>query len=169
MRHATSAPARPPARRRGCGSRSGLTLKMAVAAVAVGALLAGCSYKVLFWERNVWQDTRGIFAIVEPADLGLYRELLPQQFSMPDQPMVGLYVVHFVDTEPWPMSATEYLFPYFEATVLLRCEYEGQIGWYSHFMPVRKSTLPPEHGPCLFIRPAATFLRTLNTLRTCLP
>jgi hypothetical protein len=109
---------------------------MVAAAVAVGAVLGGCSYRFLFWERNVWQDTRGIFSIVEPADLGLYRELLPQQFSMPDQPMVGLYVVHFVDTEPRPITAAEYLFPYFEATVLLRCEYEGQIGWYSHVMPV---------------------------------
>jgi hypothetical protein len=109
---------------------------VAVAAVTVGTLLGGCAYRVLFWERNVWQDFTGIFAMVEPADPGLYRELLPQQFSMPEQPMVGLYVVHFADTEPWPMSATEYLFPYFEATVLLRCEYEGRIGWYSHVMPV---------------------------------
>jgi len=117
-------------------SRFGVGLRVAVAAAVVGTLLGGCSYQVLFWERNVWQDTRAIFAIVEPADLGLYRELLPLQFSMPDQPMVGLYVADFVDTEPWPITATELLFPYFEASVLLRCEYQGQIGWYSHVMPV---------------------------------
>jgi hypothetical protein len=109
---------------------------VAVAAVAVGTLLSGCAYRVLLWERNVWQDFTGIFAMVEPADPGLYRELLPQQFSMPEQPMVGLYVVHFADTEPWFVSATEYLSPYFEATVLLRCEYEGRTGWHSHVMPV---------------------------------
>jgi hypothetical protein len=117
-------------------SRFGVGVRAVAAAVAVGVLLGGCSYQVLFWERNIWQDTKAIFAIVEPADLGLYRELLPQQFSMPDQPMVGLYVADFVDTEPWPITATELLFPYFEASVLLRCEYEGQVGWYSHVMPV---------------------------------
>jgi hypothetical protein len=104
--------------------------------LAISMLAAGCSYKFLFWERNIWQDTYGIFTMVEPADLELYRELLPASFSMPDQPMVGVYLVHFVDTEPWPMTPTKFLFPYYEATILLRCDYEGQIGWYSHVMPV---------------------------------
>lgn len=112
-----------------------VTLRMAAAA-AIVTLVGGCSYRVLSWERNIWQDTRGIFTMVEPVDLELYRELLPPQFSVPDQPMVGLYVVHFTDTEPWPITVTEYLFPYYEATVLLRCEYDGQTGWYSHVMPV---------------------------------
>jgi hypothetical protein len=136
MRRASFAAAPPPTPRSEGRSRFGLTLRAAVAALAVGTLLAGCSYHVLFWERNIWQDTKAIFAIVEPADPGLYRELLPQQFSMPDQPMVGLYVADFVDTEPWPITATEFLFPYLEASVLLRCEYQGRIGWYSHVMPV---------------------------------
>ena len=93
-------------------------LRVAAATAAVVTLVGGCSYRVLFWERNIWQDTKGIFTMVEPADLELYRELLPTQFTLPDQPMVGLYVVHFADTEPWPMTVTEYLFPYYEATVL---------------------------------------------------
>jgi hypothetical protein len=50
--------------------------------------------------------------------------------------MVGLYVVHFADTEPWPITPTKFLFPYFEATVLLRCDYQGRIGWHSLVMPV---------------------------------
>jgi len=115
-------------------SRSPGTTAAALLAIALTA--SGCAYKFLFWERNVWQDTRGIFAMVEPADAELYRELLPEQFSVPDQPMVGLYVAHFADTEPWPITPTEFLFPYFEATVLLRCVYQGRIGWHSLVMPV---------------------------------
>ena len=97
---------------------------------------SGCAYRFLFWERNIWQDTYGIFAMAEPADLEFYRDLLPDQFGVPDQPMVGLYLVHFIDTEPWPITATEFLLPYYEATILLRCEHDDQIGWYSVVMPV---------------------------------
>jgi hypothetical protein len=105
--------------------------KTAAALLVVATNAGGCSYKFLFWERNVWQDTQGIFAMVEAADAELYRELLPEQFSVPDQPIVGLYGVHFADTEPWPINLTQFLFPYFEATVLLRCKYEGRVGWHS--------------------------------------
>jgi len=113
-----------------------LTPRLVAAVVATAMFAGGCSYRFLFWERNIWQDSVGIFTMVKPADLELYRELLPEQFGVPPQPMVGVYVVHFADTEPWPMTLTKFLFPYFEATILLRCEYQGQIGWYSHVMPV---------------------------------
>jgi len=104
--------------------------------LSVAMFGGGCAYRFLFWERNIWQDSHGIFAMAEPADMELYRELLPAQFTVPDQPMVGLYLVHFTDTEPWPMTFTEFLLPYFEATILLRCEYQSQTGWYSVVMPV---------------------------------
>jgi len=110
--------------------------RTAVTATAVMLIAGGCSYRVFFWERNIWQDTHGIFALVEPADSELYRKMLPPQFAVPDQPMVGIYLVHFVDTEPWPITLTEYLLPYHEATILLRCVHDGRTGWYSHVMPV---------------------------------
>ena len=105
-------------------------------AQALSVLAAGCSYKVLIWERNIWQDTRGIFTLVEPQDMELYREFLPEQFEVPDDPMVAVYYADFVDTEPWPMTATEFLFPYQEAATFLRSVYQGEVGWYCLVMPV---------------------------------
>ena len=108
----------------------------AVVLLLLAVTAGGCAYRFLFWERNIWQDTYGIFAMIEPASVKLYRELLPDRFGVPDQPMVGIYLVHFIDTEPWPITLTEFLYPYHEATILLRCEYEGEIGWHSVVMPV---------------------------------
>jgi len=99
-------------------------------------LLNGCAYKIFFWERNIWEDMQGIFTMVEPADLTLYRELLPEQFSMPEQPMVGVFVIDYLDTEPWLITLTKPLRPYLEASIFLRCNYEDQTGWYSLTMPV---------------------------------
>jgi hypothetical protein len=48
--------------------------KAAAALLAIAMAASGCSYKFLFWERNVWQDAEGIFAMVEPADAELYRD-----------------------------------------------------------------------------------------------
>ncbi len=99
-------------------------------------LLDGCAYKFLFWERNIWEDLHGIVTMVEPADLTLYRELLPEQFSMPDQPMVGVFVIDYLDTEPWLVTFTRPLRPYLEASIFLRCKYMDEAGWYSLTMPV---------------------------------
>ena len=99
-------------------------------------ILEGCAYKVLFWEHNIWEDLQGIITMVEPADLTVYRKLLPEQFDMPDQPMVGIYLFDFLDVEPWPITFTMKLKPYREATILLRCKYKDKVGWYSLTMPV---------------------------------
>jgi len=112
-----------------------IKIKLIVGLFAV-MLLEGCAYRILFWERNIWEDLQGIFTMVEPADLTLYRELLPEQFSMPDQPMVGIFVIDYLDTEPWPVTLTKPLRPYLEASIFLRCIYKDQTGWYSLTMPV---------------------------------
>jgi len=112
-----------------------LKIHLIVAVLSI-IFLEGCAYKVLFWEHNMWQDMRGIITMVEPADLTVYRKLLPDQFAMPDEPMVGVYVFDFLDTEPWPVTFTKVLKPYREATILLRCTYKDQVGWYSLTMPV---------------------------------
>ncbi len=96
----------------------------------------GCAYKVLFWERNMWEDLQGIITMVEPKDLALYRELLPEQFAMPDQPMVGIFVLDYMDTEPWMITFTKVLRPYLESSIFLRCKYKDQVGWHSLTMPV---------------------------------
>jgi hypothetical protein len=72
---------------------------------------------------------RGITAAFAPADLALYRSLLPAQFDMPDTPMVAMAVVYYYDV-------TLPLTPYHEGYVVLQCKYQGHTGWYVVTMPV---------------------------------
>ena len=68
-----------------------------------------------------------------PADLELYRSLLPEQFDMPDQPLVVVTVADYYDV-------TLPLVPYREGYVLLQCKYQGRTGWYTYTMPVDDKT-----------------------------
>ncbi len=99
-------------------------------------LISGCSYRFLFWERNIWQDIHGIFAIKAPDDPDLYRQLLPEQFSLPEEPMVGVFIADYMDTEPWPITPFKFLGPYLESAIFLRCHYKEQTGWYCAYMAV---------------------------------
>ena len=103
-----------------------------------GVLLVfhGCTYNLLFWERNIWQEFDGIFVIEEPDDLDLYTNLLPDKFSMPEIPMVGIFTADYFDTEHWPITPTKYLTPYLESALFITCEYEGTVGWYCPYMAV---------------------------------
>ena len=98
-------------------------------------LISSCAYEVLFWERNIWQDFHGIFTIAETSNVELYRQLLHKQFSIPDHPMVGIFVIDYMDTERWPITPTKILGPYLEASIFLRCNYNNQTGWYCLLCP----------------------------------
>jgi hypothetical protein len=77
--------------------------------------------------------TRRLMTTLVPADLGLYRSLLPAQFDMPDQPLVVVTVADYYDV-------TLPLVPYREGYVLLQCKYQGRTGWYTYTMPVDDKT-----------------------------
>jgi len=96
----------------------------------------GCTYKLLFWECNIWQEFEGIFVIEEPVNLDMYRQLLPEQFGLPETPMVGIFTVDYMDTEHWPITPTKYLTPYLESAIFLLCDYNGTEGWYCSYMAV---------------------------------
>jgi acetoacetate decarboxylase len=83
-------------------------------------------------EHGMFRQFHGIFTVVEPANLELYRSLLPQPLEMPARPVVALFAVDYVEVFPWPMT------PYREATVALRCKYNGEEGWHVKTMPVTK-------------------------------
>ena len=85
---------------------------------------------------GTFQEFYGIFTAVEPVDLKLYRSLLPDVLDMPEQPGVGIFVVHYTHVNPWPMI------PYYEGAVALRCSYKGEEGWHVITMPVT------ERFPC---------------------
>ena len=85
--------------------------------------------------RRPWSflGQRGITAAFPPADLELYRALLPEQFDMPEQPLVAVSVVDYYDV-------TLPLVPYGEGFVAIQCEYQGRTGWHVLTMPVDDET-----------------------------
>jgi hypothetical protein len=86
-------------------------------------------------EERPWafRGQRGITAAFPPADLALYRSLLPEPLDMPDEPLVVMSVVYYYDVTP-P------LVPYREGYVLLQCEHQGRTGWHVLTMPVDDET-----------------------------
>ena len=77
--------------------------------------------------------TRRAMTAIAPTDLELYRSLLPEQFDMPDQPLVVVTVADYYDV-------TLPLVPYREGYVLLQCKYQGRTGFYTYTMPVDDKT-----------------------------
>jgi len=86
-------------------------------------------------ERRPWSflGQRSIITAFPPADLELYRSLLPESFDMPDQPLVVMSVVDYYDV-------TLPLVPYGEGFVALQCKYQGRSGLYFLTMPVDDET-----------------------------
>ena len=86
-------------------------------------------------DRRQWSflGQRGITTAFPPADVELYRALLPEQFDVPDQPLVAVSVVDYYDV-------TLPLVPYREGFVALQCEYQGRTGWHVLTMPVDDET-----------------------------
>ena len=76
---------------------------------------------------------RGVTTAFPPADVELYRTLLPEQFDMPEQPLVAVSVVDYYDV-------TLPLVPYLEGFVAIQCQYQGQTGWHVLTMPVDDET-----------------------------
>lgn len=71
----------------------------------------------------------GIFVALEPADLDLYRALLPENFSMPEQPIVSLVNLDYNQPNP--------IVRYKEGMVMLNAvAANGTQTWYVHSMPV---------------------------------
>lgn len=87
----------------------------------------------------------GIYTAFPPADLELYRALLPPQFDMPDKPEVVVFVADYYDiniplAERYPDLGLPDMVPYREGAVLLQCEYEGHPGRHVITMPVDDDT-----------------------------
>jgi hypothetical protein len=105
------------------------TIALTLALALILTVSSGCGYKS-YNERGMWQEFPGIFTAVEPADLDLYRKLLPENLDMPERPVVALFVVDYVIVVPYPMG------PYLEGAVALSCKYKGEDGWHVLTMPV---------------------------------
>jgi hypothetical protein len=80
-----------------------------------------------------FRGQRGITAAFAPANLALYRSLLPSAFDLPESPLVVVSVVRYYDVS-LP------LVPYGEGYVLLACRYGERTGWSVVTMPVDDAT-----------------------------
>lgn len=96
--------------------------------VLEGDLAAGVVQLVASTEAN-FRKSRALSALVEPADLQLYRSLLPEGFEMPRHPMLSFAVVDQLEVGPWPLT------PYQLGAVSLRCRFQGEEGWHPVTMP----------------------------------
>jgi len=68
-----------------------------------------------------YQKLTGLFGCTVPADLALYRKMLPEKFAMPTEPQVCFYVIDF------EISSVG---RYHEAAILLPATYKGEKGSY---------------------------------------
>ncbi len=80
-------------------------------------------------KKGVIQQIHYIQTMFEPPDLECYRSLLPNGFSLPERPLVYLYVLAF-DRLAWPGK------PCLEGTVALNAVYHGIEGFVVKTMPV---------------------------------
>lgn len=94
-----------------------------------GCKLDWCGFKS-YAEKGTWQEFQGIFTVVEPADLALYRELLPAELDMPEVPAVGVFIVDYQVVVPCPMR------PYLEGALGIKGVYKGEEGWHTVTMPL---------------------------------
>lgn len=71
----------------------------------------------------------GVFVAIEPADLDLYRRILPQNFSMPEKPVLSLVNLDYNQPNP--------IVRYREGMIFLKgVGANGEEAWYVHCMPV---------------------------------
>ena len=73
----------------------------------------------------------GVKTYLEPKDHSLYRRLLPEPFSMPDQPIVMIFVADYAKVF-WPIPR------YRELAVVLKGICKGEEAWHVITMPVTK-------------------------------
>lgn len=80
------------------------------------------------WTRN-GQGTLGLFTVVEPADLDLYRSYIGAPLSMPDKPEVSVILVDYHRGNP----VTRYQ----EGWIMVKAKTPGgKEGWFSVSVPV---------------------------------
>jgi hypothetical protein len=89
--------------------------------------------RIIFAPRGgKFREFEGLMTHFEPKDVTLYRNLLPEAFSMPNRPLVTIYVADNLRLIPWPMTH------YQEWAVLLKSDWNGEEGWYPVTMPVTR-------------------------------
>jgi hypothetical protein len=107
------------------GSGGSIAGSGAAGANAAPALGSDCGSDPLAGKQpygsGFYQKFHGLFGCTPPADLALFRKLLPEKFEMPADPQVCFYTIDF------EISSVGH---YHEAAILLPITYKGQNGKY---------------------------------------
>jgi len=96
----------------------------------VGILAVGSLTDPAYGQGNMYQEFDGIMLFYTPKDTTTYRELLPQVFDLPDQPLVEVFDIDYYKMAPWSLE------PYREVAVFLLAKYKGEEIWHCITMPV---------------------------------
>lgn len=110
--------------------------KAVVRAIVIGHvfiwvfLFMGCaSLKQAFEMPFTYYEFDGVYVYYKTQDTATYRELLPSEFEMPEEPLVMTFVMDYYKMD----KATE---PYKEVVVFLLVKYQQRLGWHCVTMPV---------------------------------
>lgn len=98
--------------------------------IAVTILFCATSGCTSYKEKGVFRESHLIYSTIEPTNIELYRQLLPENFSLPQQPVIAVFIADYSKVFPWPMT------PYKEGGILLRCKYKDKEGWFVKDMPL---------------------------------
>lgn len=111
-----------------------------------------------------YEENEGIFIFYKTEDEELYRELLPEEFDMPDELTVHLFIMDFYEID----SSAE---PYKEMSISLLGELDGEEIWHCIYMPVTSQQsmiagvlglgLPKTIGDIEFIRAESSYSGTV--------
>jgi len=86
---------------------------------------------------GMYREFQGIKMIAKPKDTSMYRSLLPEQFSLPKQPSVLLFIADYFKVVTWPFKTLPWAMTrYQEAGVFLRGSYKGKESWFCLEMPI---------------------------------
>jgi hypothetical protein len=98
----------------------------------VGILAAGSLTDPAYGQSrgNMYEEFDGIMLFYTPKDTTVYRELLPQVFDLPDQPLVEVFDIDYYKMAPWSLES------YREVAVFLLAKYKGEEIWHCITMPV---------------------------------
>jgi len=81
-------------------------------------------------QGNMYEEFDGIMLFYTTTDMITYRELLPEVFDLPDEPLVEVFVIDYYKMASWALE------PYLEVAVFLLAKHKGQEIWHCITMPV---------------------------------
>lgn len=120
--------------------------------------------------RYTYLESDGIFIYYETEEKELYRQLLPEEFDMPDRLLVYSFISDFYKMD----AQTE---PYKEASIFLLGKYNNKEIWHCIYMPVtsRESMMAGKHrlglpktmGEIDFLRADTAYRATLTDENNC--